>query len=169
MAKTRNKKYRPKPVHMAGGLVALAHVGARGEAAACLRPDQQTDLGAAYWLSIDNLACGSADEEHWSCVVCATNIGMALSETVLGAEYEEDFVRALDGLFRAKIRSKTSGNFRLDGEALRDVKYCLSIHDEQIKQVSKRELVTAMELVRARINDGNVYTDDGDRVEKIAA
>lgn len=159
MAKVRNKKYKPKPIHSHGGLVAVANAMARGEAASCLRPDQQTDLGAAYWLSIDNLAIGSADEEHWSCVVCATNIGMALSETIIGAEYEPDFVRALDGLFRAKVRSKKSGNFRLDGEALRDVKYVMEIHDEQLRHVSKRELVTAMELVRQRINDGNVYQE----------
>ena len=72
--KKRTKKYRPKPAHPGGGLVVLAHIDARGEAAAPLRPDQQTDLGAAYWLSMDNLAVGSADEEHWSCVACAINI-----------------------------------------------------------------------------------------------
>jgi len=159
MKAKRTKKYRPKPVHQAGGLVALEQIGARGEAASCLRDDQQTDLGVAYWLSLENLARGSADEEHWSCVVCAINIGMALAETVIGEEYEEDFVRALDGLFRAKIRSKTSGNFRLDGEALRDVKYALEAHDAQIKLVTKRELVAAMELVRKRIDEGNVYRD----------
>lgn len=159
MAKKRDKKYRPKPVHLAGGLVAVANAMARGEAASCLRPDQQTDLGAAYWLSIDNLAVGGADEEHWSCVTCAVNIGMALCETVLGAEYEADFVRALDGLFRAKVRSKKSGTFRLDGEALRDVKYALEIHDVQMREVSKRELVAAMELVKSRIISGNVYQE----------
>lgn len=160
MKAKRTKKYRPKPVHQAGGLVALAQIGARGEASACLRGDQQTDLGVAYWLSLENLARGSADEEHWSCVVCALNIGMALAETVIGEEYEQDFVKALDGLFRAKIRSKTSGNFRLDGEGLRDVKYALECHDAQIKLVSKRELVTAMALVRKRIDEGNVYREE---------
>lgn len=159
MKPKRTKKYRPKPVHQAGGLVALEQIGARGEAASCLRDDQQTDLGVAYWLSLENLARGSADEEHWSCVVCAINIGMALAETVIGEEYEEDFVRALDGLFRAKIRSKRTGNFRLDGEALRDVKHAMTVHDEQMKHVTKREFCDAMALVQKRIAEGNVYQD----------
>lgn len=159
MKAKRTKKYRPKPVTQFGGFVALDRIGARGEAASCLRDDQQTDLGVAYWLSLENLARGSADEDHWSCVVCALNIGMALAETVVGEEYEQDFVKALDGLFRAKIRSKKSGNFRLDGEGLRDVKFALECHDAQMKLVSKRELVAAMALVRKRIDEGNVYQD----------
>lgn len=160
MKKKRDKKYRPKQAHPAGGLVALAQIGARGEASSLLRADQQTDLGAAYWLSLDNLAFGAADEEHWSCVVCALNIGMALSETVVGHEHEQDFVKALDGLFRAKVRSKRVGNFRLDGEAMRDVKYGLEIHDAQVKLVTKAELVAAMQLVWQRIDEGNIYQDE---------
>lgn len=160
MKAKRKKKYHPRPVHQAGGLVALAQIGARGELASCLRDDQQTDLGVAYWLSLENLARGSADEEHWSCVVCALNIGMALSETVIGQEYEPDFVKALDGLFRAKIRSKRTGNFRLDGDALRDVKLALEIHDAQVKEVTKAELTAALHTVRKRIDEGNVYREE---------
>jgi len=159
MKAKRAKKYRPKPVHQAGGLMALAQIGARGEAASCLRDDQQTDICTAQWLALENLARGEALEEHWCFIVSALNTGMALSETVIGEEYEQDFVKALDGLFRAKIRSKRTGNFRLDGEALRDVKYALEAHDAQIKLVTKRELVAAMELVRKRIDEGNVYRD----------
>lgn len=156
--KKPRKPYKPKQVHPGGGLVALARIGARGEASSPLRADQQTDLGAAYWLSIDNLLFGSADEEHWSCVACALNIGLALSETIIGQEHEQDFVKALEGLFRAKVRSQRVGNFRLDGEAMRDVKYALEVHDEQVKLVTRSELVTAIELVRKRVADGNVFT-----------
>lgn len=159
MKKKRDKKYRPRPIGNGGGLVAIANIGARGISASPLDSGQQTDLGAARWLALDNLARGSADEENWSCVVCALNIGVALSETVVGCEHEADFVRALEGLFRAKVRSKMSGNFRLDGEGLRDVKFALACHDEQVKLVTKREMVAAMDLVRKRIDEGNVYEE----------
>lgn len=159
MKAKRTKKYRPKPVHQAGGLMALAQIGARGEAASCLRDDQQTDICTAQWLALENLARGEALEEHWCFIVSALNTGMALSETVIGEEYEQDFVKALDGLFRAKIRSKRTGNFRLDGEALRDVKAALATHDAQMKHVTKREFCDAMALVQKRIAEGNVYRD----------
>jgi hypothetical protein len=157
--KPRSKKYVPKPVAQHGGLVAIAMCHARGENASTLTSDQTTDLGVAYWLSFENLRTGTATEEAWSCIACALNVGMVLTEKGIGAEYEADLVRALDGLFRAQIRSKKSGNWRLDGEALRDVEHALQVHDQQMAIAKRWEVTEAMSAIYKRLAAGNVYQE----------
>jgi hypothetical protein len=132
---------------------------ARGENASVLKPDQVTDLGVAYWLSFENLRTGDANEESWSCVACALNVALVLCEKGIGAEYEQQLVKALDGCFRAKIRSAKSGNFRLDGEALRDIETALQIHDQQMQLAKRWEVTAAMQTIYKRLKDGNVYQE----------
>jgi hypothetical protein len=155
--KPRNKKYTPKPVAQHGGLIAIAMCHARGENASTLKPDQVTDLGVAYWLSFENLRTGDANEESWSCVTCSLNVGLVLCEKGIGAEYEQALVKALDGAFRAKIRSAKTGNFRLDGEALRDIETALQIHDQQMAIAKRWEVTAAMNTIYKRLAEGNVY------------
>jgi hypothetical protein len=157
--KPRNKKYVPKPAARHGGLVAIAMCHARGENASTLRDDQTTDLGLAYWLSFDNLRAGDANEECWSCIACALNVSMVLTEKGIGAEYEALIVRALDGTFRAKMRSKRTGNFRLDGEGLRDIEQALQVHDQQMAIAKRWEIAAAMQAVYARMAAGYVYQE----------
>ncbi len=153
----RDKRYRPKPNNPAGGLAVFGGCHARAEDRAPLKCDQLQDLGVAYWLAFENLRFGSASEESWSTVVCALNIALVLTEIGIGAEYESDINAALAGAFRAKVRGDKDGNFRLDGEALRDIDHALTVHDEQVKIASKAEILTAMRTIRQRIDDGVVY------------
>lgn len=159
MKKKRDKKYRPRPVSNGGGLVVIAKCHARGQGAVPLTGDQLQDLGLAYWLSLEQLRTGDANEEAWSCVVTAPNIGLALVETDIGAEHAKAFNQALEGAFRAKTRSATSKNFRLDGDAMRDIEAALSIHDQQMEVATRAEVTAAMCLVRRRVGEGNVYRD----------
>jgi hypothetical protein len=158
-SKKPRKQYRPKPVAQHGGLVAIAMCHARGENASTLKPDQVTDLGVAYWLSFENLRTGDANEESWSCVACALNVALVLCEKGIGSEYEQALVKALDGAFRAKIRSTKTGNFRLDGEALRDIEIALVIHDSQLEIAKRYEVQEAMKTIYQRLANGNVYME----------
>lgn len=155
----RNKKYVPRPVTQHGGLIAVARVHARAAEAAPLRDAQLTDLGVAYWVSLENLRTGAASEDAWSCVVCALNIGMVLCEQGVGAEHERAFVDALDGAFRAKVRSARAGTFRLDGEAMRDIEAAFHLHDAQMQLATRAEVTLAMRTVHERIDRGNVYRE----------
>lgn len=159
MKKRREKKYRPRPVAQAGGLTAIARCIARGQDAAPLAGDQLSDLGLAYWLSLEQLRTGAATEEAWSCVVTALNIAMAMAEAEIGAEHEQAIIRALDGAFRAKVRSAKSRNFRLDGDAMRDIEAALEVHDAQMQVATRAETVAALQLVRQRVDEGHVYKD----------
>jgi len=155
----RNKKYTPKPVTQHGGLIAVARAHMRAEESAPLRDSQLTDIGTAYWLSLENLRSGAASEEAWCCIVSALNIGMVLCEMGVGQEAESAFVAALDGAFRAKIRSAKSGTFRLDGDAMRDIEIAFACHDEQMTMATRAEVTQAMHTVHARIDSGNVYRE----------
>lgn len=157
--KKRTKKYHPRPVSKTGGLTVLANCHARGEKSAPLSDDKVSDLGLAYWLSLEQLRTGDASENAWSCVVCSLNIATALAESGIGAEHEAAFVRALDGAFRAKVRSAKSGNFRLDGDAMRDIETALAIHDEQMKVATTAEVIDALKMVRGRVDAGHVYQE----------
>lgn len=157
MKKPRSKKYRARPVAQAGGLTAIAKCVARGQDAAPLADDQLADLGLAYWLSLEQLRTGAATEEAWSCVVTALNVAMAMAEADIGAEHEQAIVHALDGAFRAKTRSAKTGNFRLDGDATRDIEAALTIHDAQMEVATRAETVAALQLVCRRVDEGHVY------------
>jgi len=159
MKKPRNKKYRPRPVGAAGGLSVVAKCYARGEDAAPLNDGQLQDLGLAYWLNLEQLRSGAATEEAWSVVVTALNIGMALAESGVGADHEQTFTDALAGAFRAKTRSARTKNFRLDGDAMRDIQAALAVHDQQMEIASRAQIVEAMNLVRQRVDEGHVYKD----------
>ena len=158
-SKKPRKQYRPRPVAQHGGLVAIAMCHARGENASTLTSDQTTDLGVAYWLSFENLRAGDANEESWSCVACALNVALVLCEKGIGAEFEQQLVKALDGAFRAKVRSEKSGNFRLDGDALRDIETALQIHDQQMAIAKRWEVTAAMNTIYKRLAEGNVYRE----------
>lgn len=157
--KPRNKKYVPRRVTTHGGLAAIAMCYARGENASTLTSDQTTDLGVAYWLSFENLRAGDANEESWSCVACALNVALILCEKGIGAEHEQQLVAALDGTFRAKIRSAKTGNFRLDGDAMRDIETALQIHDQQMAIAKRWEVTAAMNTIYKRLAEGNVYRE----------
>jgi hypothetical protein len=159
MKKPRNKKYRPRPISLGGGLVAVAKCYARGQDAAPLNDGQLSDLGLAYWLNLEQLRSGAATEEAWSVVVTALNIGLAMAENGIGAEHEQTMNDALAGAFRAKVRSAKSGSFRLDGDAMRDIEAALAVHDRQMEIASRAEIVEAMGLVRRRIDEGHAYRE----------
>jgi hypothetical protein len=153
----RNKKYTPRPALIGGGLHAVAMCHARYEEKSPLHGSQLTDLGAAYWLSFTGLTSGAATEEQWSCVVCALNIALTLAEVGIGAECEQDIIAAMDGAYRAKIRSAKSGNFRLDGPAITAITQALHWHDQQMAVAHRNEIVTALATVQRRVMEGNTY------------
>ena len=155
---SKRKAYVPRYANPVGGLVLFARMSAKAEDSAPLRQDQLGDLGLAYRMSLQALLTGEATEEAWSCVVCSVNVAMALSEIGIADNCTDEFAAALEGLFRAKVRSVKSGSFRLDGDAIQDVKLALSLHDQQMLVAERRQVVAALRTVRDRVEAGNVYT-----------
>jgi hypothetical protein len=81
-----------------------------------------------------------------------------LSEKVFQGQGENEIVEALDGMFKAKLRGDSTGKFRLDGDGIQAVKLGLTYHDEQMRLAHRKEILNAMETVKRRVADGNIYT-----------
>lgn len=154
---TRRKRYRPRMAVPVAGFTALLTASARIEDTRPLSDGQVTDLAAAYWLALDAMVRGTSGEEEWSVVTCALNIALVLAEQGIGLEYERDFIAALDGAFRAKLRAEQKGSWRFDGEALQAIRTALALHDQQIVEATKVQLRAAMLEVHRRIDAGCVY------------
>ncbi len=136
---------------------ALVKAMLRTEDGQMLTDEQLTDLAAAYWLALDAMVRGDSGEEEWSVVTCALNIALVLAEQGVGAEHEQQFIAALDGAFRAKVRAAHKGAWRLDGEALQAIRTALHRHDQQVAEVNRGQLRAAMTEVHRRIDSGLVY------------
>lgn len=155
--KPRSKTYKRRPISTVGGLFAIGGVHIRAEERRPIRDDQVTDLSLAYRLALEAMTRGDSNEQDWSTVVCSLNIGLILCERGIGAEFEQKFIAALDGAFRARLRAGRTSAWRFDGEALLAIREAFAIHDEQIKVTAKEEMRLALLEVHRRIDEGHVY------------
>ncbi len=157
--KKRHKAYRPRPMSNVGGLFVIgsAHLAAQDRRP--LPEDDAVDLGIAYRLSLEAMVHGDSSEEHWSVVTCSLNVGLVLCERGIGDEFEQQFVTALDGAFRAKLRAGRTGSWRFDGDALAAIRTALDVHDEQIRITTKEEMRQALLEVRRRVEQGLTYME----------
>lgn len=158
MAKKRKAYKGPKNNFPGGGLLALLRIEARAENASPLRDDQLSDLGNGYWLAFTNMTQGNASLESWETCVCSLNIALVLAEKVFQGQGELEIVEALDGMFKAKLRGEATGKYRLDGDGIQAVKVALTYHDEQMRLAHRKEILDAMETVKRRVEEGNVYS-----------
>lgn len=158
MKKPRNKKYTPRPALPGGGLVALARLHIRAEDRAALPADKQQHLSTFHWLAMESLLTGAGDFDSWECLCSALNIAMALCEAGIGAECIDDVVAGQEALVRSKVRADRHGVYRLDGDGIAQVSEALRTHDAQLEHAQRQEVIAAIQLVRQRVVDGNVFT-----------
>lgn len=156
--KKPRKKYRPKPVLPGGGLVALAKLHHRAEDRVPLHSEQQRDLSYHHWAALENLRSGPGDYEAWECIVSALNIGMALCEGGIGPECIDEMIEAQEAAIRAKVRANRHGVHRLDGDGMRIITEALRTHDAQLELAQRQEVVTAIRLIKQRLDEGQVFS-----------
>ncbi len=156
--KKPRKKYRPKPVLPGGGLVALAKLHHRAEDRVPLHDSQQRDLSYHHWAALENLRSGPGDYESWECIVSALNIGMALCEGGIGPECIDEMIEAQEAAIRAKVRANRHGAHRLDGDGMRIITEALRTHDAQLEVAQRQEVVTAIRLIKQRLDEGQVFS-----------
>jgi len=116
------------------------------------------ELGMHNWKALENMKTGCASDVALEIIVGALNIALALCEMGFGAECIPQVNEALAWAFRAKERGEKTGRWGFDGGAIRTVTEVMEIHDQQLEHASKAEVIAAIELVRERIAEGNVYT-----------
>jgi len=119
---------------------------------------QATDLGLAYHSALNGLLSGHGNEQMWSTVTCAANVGLLLSEAGIVPEALPIIKLAQEALIAIKRQADASGEWRvniahhLKAALLSAINY----HDEQNAKATKAQLMKALSEVRKRIENGDV-------------
>jgi len=116
------------------------------------------ELRVFNWKALENMKSGCASDQALEIVVSALNITLALCEMGFGTECIPQVNEALAWAFRAKVRGERTGRWGFDGAAIKAITDVYEIHDQQLEAASKADLLEAIDTVRSRIAEGNVYT-----------
>lgn len=149
-----NAKHLRKPANPLGGL-ALLNRRSREQ----LADDQTRDLALAYRMSLTGMLTGHGTEQMWSTLACSLNIAMLLAEA--GVHPDHTYTQALQiikdaqqGLMRAAHFAHDGGEWKLGTNQL-SIGSAFHLHDKQLEQASKGQIVCAMEEVHRRITVGD--------------
>ncbi|MBU9661857.1 hypothetical protein KTF22_08130 [Burkholderia multivorans] len=151
-SKKPRKAYRPREVRRTAGIDVL-------ERRTPMDGGQQTDLGIAYYMALNEMTNGHGTEEHWSTVTCALNIALVIAETGPGLDSIGIIKSALAGAVRSRDRARRTGKWGFDGDALIDIRIALEIHDAQMATVSKVAILKALGEVHRRIDAGEIFKE----------
>lgn len=115
------------------------------------------ELKMFNWKAFENMKMGHGSDNALELVVSALNIALALCEMGFGEEWIPTINLALSWAFRAKVRGDRTGKWGFDGPAIKAITDALEVHDLQMEHASKAELLAAIDIVRERVAEGNVY------------
>lgn len=152
--KKRAKKYQPKGKSMVGGLTAIAGKLVRQNP---LPEERQKNVAIAYHTSIDALAGGYAEKNHFDTVVYALNIGVILAENGIGAEYLDLLRPASAAMARCKERYLKTERFGLDGDGLQAIRAVADLHEAQLAAATHGELAAAIDEMHRRIGTAKQF------------
>lgn len=144
---------RPNNLNPLGGLALLNR-----RSQARLADDQTRDLGVAYHMALAAMLGGYGTEQAWSTLACAINIALLLAEAGVHpghtkAQALQIIQDAQAGLMRAGHRGNDHQQWSLGRDAF--VLQCaFALHDQQLSDASKGQIVCALEEVHRRITMG---------------
>lgn len=159
---TQRRNWHSNPT---GGLWVLQQQYARNVQASPLSDEElfKTRMyGRQAFEALLSNAAPTADD--WANVTNSVNTALLLAEDGYGVEHQDVFIRGQEALVRAYIRNQNSGKWRLDGEGIQSVRDALYLHDQQCELVSNGDYNKALQAVKARTEEGNVF-----EIEAVAA
>lgn len=159
-ARKHKRMKRTRELSSVGGLITFDKMIDRTLDNQPLKPDAIKDLMRIHWISFSNLTTADKPTEtDLAHVATPLNCGMILCEMGIGDhEDEQTFQNALDWLFRAQLRGKQTGQWRLDGPAIEAIRQAFDLVDQQIAIATRGELRKAFLTIDERIAQGHVYT-----------
>lgn len=123
-----------------------------------LANDQTRDLGLAYHMALQSLLSGHGTEQTWSTLACSLNIALVLAENGNGADCIETIKLSQGALLRSRERAQRTGKWGFDGEGIRIILAAINIHDEQIGNATRGQVITALEEVNRRVEQNEVFS-----------
>ena len=119
-----------------------------------LADDQTRDLGIAYRISLQAMLNGHGTEQTWSTLACSINIALLLGEAGIEPSAIPVIKLAQEALLRARDRAKQHDKWAFDGEGIRIIMAAINLHEEQVRQATRSQIVAAMDEVKRRISIG---------------
>jgi hypothetical protein len=123
-----------------------------------LQENRATTIAIGHHIAFD-LLLKAPNSEAWHDVGSALNMCLVLCEQGFPLEHVESVKSAMAGLMRAMKRAETGGSLALDGEAIKEIRFALRLHDEQIENVDRAEFRKAAKEIVRRVNSNDVYAD----------
>lgn len=116
-----------------------------------------TDVSSYYWKAFDNMLGPAASGDSWGILVASLNVAMVLAEMGYGRECVPELKLALDGAFRCWNRGVKTGRWGFDGPAIGAIREALHTHDAQLEHATRADIMLAMETIKERERNGDVY------------
>lgn len=161
----RAKQKRQSPyrcrwgVNPTGGLHVITSQYARNIQSSPLDADEMLHTKLDGRAGLDSLVSGPAPTEHdWANVSRSVNTALLLAEDGYGVEHQDVFIKAQEGLLRACQRHATTDKWRLDGQAIQDIRDALYLHDQQCELVTNGDYLKALRAVKQRVIDGDGFS-----------
>lgn len=148
----RVSPYRQRAIDPMGGLRTLSDRQPMNE-------NQLTDLAIGYWLAFDNMTRRESTGYDWNIIAGSLNIAIVMCEEGIKEEALDIFRRSRDASLRAKKRGEEKGIWRYDGADIDTIRTALSIHDQQITQITQGRMVKVINDVRDRVERGHVINE----------
>lgn len=123
-----------------------------------LQEDRATTIAIGHHIAFD-LLLKSPNSEAWHDVGSALNMCLVLCEQGFPLEHVDSVKSAMVGLMRAMKRAETTGSLALDGDAIKEIRFALRLHDQQIETVDRAEFRKAAKEIVRRVNSNDVYAD----------
>lgn len=143
----KSKKYRPKGVR----LDAVQWV-IDGMKKVTDKKSEYLTLHLKNMSALDSLVKGTANKREMDIVINVVNVSEALCKLGIGADMNNEVLRASDALFAVCKRSfDLGGRFVCRGEEIALIKEAYLIHDAQMEMATLADLDRALDLIHYSI------------------
>lgn len=114
---------------------------------------QLRDLGLAYLGALRGMTTGHGNEQQWSTLACSINVAMVLAELGVMPQGLQVIQDGQDALLRVRTHAQLNGEWRLGIHAF-PIECAFKLHNQQIKEAGKGQIITALEEVHRRVAAG---------------
>lgn len=160
MKKKRTKKYQPKPINPHAAHLAI-HL------AKPIADKAKQTLQSNARIALDVFVKGMPEVRHYEDLGLLADLTLLLSGKFFEEAYMAEINEAQGALLRARDRYEKHGKFGLDGIGIEQLKTVIAIHCEQLEQITGKEYMDMIDVRKKLIAQGNVYSSEQDRLQKM--
>lgn len=148
----RTSPFRQRAIDPLGGLRTLSDRQPMSD-------NQLTDLSVGHWLAFDNMTRNASTAYDFNIIAGSVNMSIVIAEHGIEEDAIDIFTRARDASMRTQKRGEDKDIWRYDGADIDTIRTALSIHDQQIAQITQGQMVKVINDVRDRVESGHICNE----------